>query len=249
MKMTQYRWKDIAWRDLWLIPIFIISQLILGMLVPVIYFFMTGSIEVFTDEGLVFNDTITYLIEIVSLVSYIIVVISFWLLHFKSMKQRFKLGIQGIKDYWKWIVVAYLIAMAASQAYGWIKEFLPEKFQYGTPQNEMLVSEMIHNLALLPVSFLFIAVFAPIVEEIIFRHILIGELGKKLNFKVMAVISVIIFAAFHVTNASSPFEIVDYLIIAIPLVWLYLKSNRNLGVTIGFHILNNFLAFVLELLL
>ena len=38
-------------------------------------------------------------------------------------------------------------------------------------------------------AFVLIVIVGPIVEELVFRHLLIGELGKKFNFIVMGVIS------------------------------------------------------------
>lgn len=41
---------------------------------------------------------------------------------------------------------------------------------------------------------------------------------------------------------------IDYLILAVPLVFLYIKSGRNLGVSIAFHMLNNFISFVVTII-
>ena len=37
----------------------------------------------------------------------------------------------------------------------------------------------------IPFAFVLIVIVGPIVEELVFRHLLIGELGKKFNFIVM----------------------------------------------------------------
>ncbi|MGV3244649.1 CPBP family intramembrane glutamic endopeptidase [Staphylococcus sp. 11261D007BR] len=244
--MTAYRWRDIAWRDLWLIPIVLVSQFVLAFI-----FFSISIGTTLINGGEITETSLTYgivLTMVVSVISYLLVILSFWLLHLKTMKTRFLAGIEGIKTYWKWIVGVYIITYAVSVLYNVLKPWLPEPFQYAESENEMIINEMINNTALLPLSFAFIVILGPIVEEIFFRHILIGELGKKFNFKVMAVISVVGFAALHILGAQSPFEIIDYLILAVPIVWLYLKSGRNLGVTIAFHVLNNFISFLLTLI-
>lgn len=164
------------------------------------------------------------------------------------MGQRFMKGLQGIRQYIFWIVGAYLVAQAASTLYGYLQQFLPERFQYDTTQNEMLIDQLFAIPWFTPINFMMIVILAPVVEEIFFRHILIGELGKKLNFKVMAVISALLFAGVHVLQATSPFEMIDYLILAVPLVFLYIKSGRNLGVSIAFHMLNNFISFVVTII-
>ncbi|WP_162542983.1 CPBP family intramembrane glutamic endopeptidase, partial [Klebsiella pneumoniae] len=77
--------------------------------------------------------------------------------------------------------------------------------------------------------FIDIVILTPIIEELIFRHILIHELGKKISYGFAIVISVIAFSSIHVLNATSPFEIGGYFIIAIGLTLVYLKSDKNLA--------------------
>ena len=52
-----------------------------------------------------------------------------------------------------------------------------------------------------------IVIVTPIVEELLFRHLLIHELGKKLTYGLMYVVSILMFAGVHVTEAQSPFEL------------------------------------------
>ena len=72
----------------------------------------------------------------------------------------------------------------------------------------------------------------------------LNKLGKKFNFIVMGVISALSFTYIHVSDAKSPFEFGAYLILAIALVYVYLKSNRNLASSISLHMLNNFISFI-----
>ena len=90
-------------------------------------------------------------------------------------------------------------------------------------------------------------IVGPIVEELVFRHILIGELGKKFNFIVMGIISAVLFTYIHVTDAKSPFEFGAYFILAIALVSVYLISKRNLAASISLHMLNNLVSFIYTL--
>ncbi|WP_086428131.1 CPBP family intramembrane glutamic endopeptidase [Staphylococcus cornubiensis] len=242
--MSKYKWKDIAWWDLLLVPIVIVASLLFGILTVIIsvtFFNMDHESLLTSSYGLAAQVT-------ASALAYIVVIISFYLLHFRTMGQRFMNGLRGIRQYVFWIVGAYLIAQAVSWIYSYLQQWLPEQFQYDTTQNEIMINQLFSISWFTPINFMMIVILAPVVEEIFFRHILIGELGKKLNFKVMAVVSVLLFAGVHVIQATSPFEIIDYLILAIPLVFLYMKSGRNLGVSIAFHMLNNFISFVVTLM-
>ena len=80
----------------------------------------------------------------------------------------------------------------------------------------------------------------------IFRHLLIGELGKKFNAIVMGVISAILFSLMHVMGAESPLEIGSYLILAIAMVYAYIKSGFKLIASVSIHMLNNLISFVLR---
>ncbi len=55
-------------------------------------------------------------------------------------------------------------------------QFLPKHLQYSETANELELNKMFEVPAFLPVAFLLIVIVGPIVEEIVFRHILIGEI-------------------------------------------------------------------------
>ncbi|MCS4486048.1 CPBP family intramembrane glutamic endopeptidase [Staphylococcus americanisciuri] len=245
--MSKYRWGDIAWRDFWTIPLYMFGPLLIGYIMVILIFGMffmnLNPPEWLTDVD--FYDAIGVLSEVAS---NILIIICFWLMHYRTMPERFQLGLQGIRSNWLWIIIGYIAMTVLSELNVYLIQFLPEVYQYDTPQNEMAIEESLDWNVLLPFNFLLIAILAPIVEEILFRHLLIGELGKKFNFYVMAVISTLAFAGVHVIFATSPFEIIDYLILAVPLVWVYMKSGRNLGVSIALHILNNTVAMVIDII-
>ena len=87
-----------------------------------------------------------------------------------------------------------------------VNAVLPKHLQYSDTQNEMALDQLFKVHAFIPFAFLLIVIVGPIVEELVFRHILIGELGKKFNFIVMGIISAVLFTYIHVTDAKSPFE-------------------------------------------
>ena len=131
-----------------------------------------------------------------------------------------------------------------SNVYDKLIELLPKYLQYSETQNELELNELFKSGIFIPFAFVLIVIVGPIVEELVFRHLLIGELGKKFNFIVMGVISALSFTYIHVSDAKSPFEFGAYLILAIALVYVYLKSNRNLASSISLHMLNNFISFI-----
>ena len=99
--------------------------------------------------------------------------------------------------------------------YGNLIELLPEKYQFNNTENNKQIEELFKTRWIWPILFLDIVIVTPIVEELLFRHLIIHELGKKLTYGAMYVVSVLIFA---VLSASSPFEVGPYLIMAIDLL-------------------------------
>lgn len=91
--------------------------------------------------------------------------------------------------------------------YGNLIELLPEKYQFNNTENNKQIEELFKTRWIWPILFLDIVIVTPIVEELLFRHLIIHELGKKLTYGAMYVVSVLIFAGLHVPSASSPFEV------------------------------------------
>ncbi|PSH88857.1 CPBP family intramembrane glutamic endopeptidase SdpB [Staphylococcus aureus] len=235
----KYTFKDIAWRDLLIIPIIgvIFYALTIAAYIGPILF---GYYEI--DSNLIFVATITQAL------AYTIGIGVFYLFHLKVMPSRLRAGYAYIKKYWLRLSITYIIALILIYTYEYMTQFLPKHLQYSETANELELNKTFEVPAFLPVAFLLIVIVGPIVEEIVFRHILIGELGKKFNFIAMSIVSVFLFAFIHVTDAKSPFEFGPYLILSIILVFTYLKSGRNLGSTIALHIANNFVSFVISVI-
>ncbi|HHQ7204120.1 CPBP family intramembrane glutamic endopeptidase SdpB [Staphylococcus aureus] len=235
----KYTFKDIAWRDLLIIPIIgvlLFALNIAAYIGPILFDYYE------IDSNLIFVATITQAL------AYTIGISAFYLFHLKVMPSRLRAGFAYIKKYWLRLSITYIIALILIYTYEYMTQFLPKHLQYSETANELELNKMFEVPAFLPVAFLLIVIVGPIVEEIVFRHILIGELGKKFNFIAMSIVSVFLFAFIHVTDAKSPFEFGPYLILSIILVFTYLKSGRNLGSTIALHIANNFVSFVISVI-
>lgn len=89
------------------------------------------------------------------------------------------------------------------------------------------------------------AIAAPILEEIIFRHILIGRLSKYVNVYVAATFSVLLFSIAHISQLN---EIFVYLPGAVILTIAYLASKKSIIYPIIIHVIMNFLSCLGDLL-
>ena len=180
------------------------------------------------------------------LMAYVVVIFVFYFytsIHLERGLKRFTILETTMVHYY----YRFLLAYGLSSLYEWLMQFLPKHLQYSDTQNEMALDQLFKVHAFIPFAFLLIVIVGPIVEELVFRHILIGELGKKFNFIVMGIISAVLFTYIHVTDAKSPFEFGAYFILAIALVSVYLISKRNLAASISLHMLNNLVSFIYTL--
>ena len=103
-------------------------------------------------------------------------------------------------------------------------------------------------------ALLFIAVvlFAPVVEELLYRKAIFKFLEKK-NVWVPLMVSSLIFALPHMLSAQENFLawfllFANYLSSGIILGLIYVKSNKNIYLSILCHMLNNLLAFLVIVL-
>lgn len=98
-----------------------------------------------------------------------------------------------------------------------------------------------------------IVLFAPLLEELIFRKLLFGlvETSMKLSGIVAVIISSVVFAALHIdfSNLKDLVFIFQYLFLAGAISFSYYKFDRNIYIPIGIHFLNNFLSLLVILFL
>lgn len=176
-------------------------------------------------------------------------IISFSLLFyiFYKMHQHYIIPIvieriKQAKAYIWLVIITYIVYLIVDHAYSYALQFLPKHYQFEESQNQTVIIEQFNTPWLWPVLFLTTGILGPIAEELIFRHILIHELGKKITYIGAAIVSTLIFAVMHVHAGSSPFEVIPYLYGDFFLAFVYLKSGKNLAVSCGYHILNNSIA-------
>lgn len=81
-----------------------------------------------------------------------------------------------------------------------------------------------------------VSILAPVIEEIIFRGIIIERLGAKYNYRWAVIISSTIFAFLHVS------QVLDAFIFGVVLSLVYLKTE-SLMIPILIHVVNNITAF------
>lgn len=112
-------------------------------------------------------------------------------------------------------------------------------FSEGTIGNQDVLLDMKNTVPLWVIIVLF-SVLGPIVEELIFRLILVGSFSEKIGVPAASIISIFIFTFMH---TQQPIDYLIYTPGAIILTLSYLLSDRSLAYVMIIHVTNNFLGF------
>ena len=88
-------------------------------------------------------------------------------------------------------------------------------------------------------SFASVVVIAPVVEEFVFRGLLLHRWREKWNLKTAAIMSSVIFGVLHA-------DLIGAVAFGLAMCYLYVKS-QSLWIPIVCHMLNNLIAWLMEL--
>ena len=151
----------------------------------------------------------------------------------KELKEEAKDYKENYSNYIKKYFEIYLIGIILMG----LSNFLLQKI---TPTSLSGNEEAVRKLIkLLPVYMTFSTViFAPIIEEVIFRKIIKNIFGNNVLF---VIISGLLFGLLHVTNFKDMNEIIHsipYIIMGIDFAYIYYKT-KNIFTTITFHSFHN----------
>ncbi|MCK6091177.1 CPBP family intramembrane metalloprotease [Micrococcus endophyticus] len=89
---------------------------------------------------------------------------------------------------------------------------------------------------------------APLVEEYLFRHLLVGKLSRWVNVWVCAVVSMLAFTLLHFLGTGGQFDLVEtvpYLTLAIAITVTYILMGRSFGYAVLLHMVNNGIAIAM----
>lgn len=240
-KKHVWQHQKIVKRDFWLIPIYIIANYLIPLILTLI---LIVSYDIF-NIGSKYRLSDMNILIFGGLIAEICIILSFYGMHTKDNITVIAISrLKSVRKYILLIFIAYISTLLLNNLYDWLMTFLPKSLQYNETQNQLILEALFRDNWMLPFLFLDIVILTPIIEELLFRHLIIHELGKKITYAAASVLSVILFAGIHVLGATSPFEIGSYIFIAIGLVFVYLKSGKNLAVSISLHAFNNLISFI-----
>jgi len=104
-------------------------------------------------------------------------------------------------------------------------------------ENTAVLSEIAR---LSPIMLISMVLFAPFLEEIVFRRVIFGGVFQKTNFWIAAIVSGLIFAVVH----NELEHLLMYLMPGLVFSYLYYRTKRLLAPMIAHFLMNGFVAVV-----
>lgn len=229
MKHPNKQTSKIYYRDFLIVPIFILLQYLGPLLAEqTIPQWLHQGLEYELKEG-----GRTILFNVMMFLAQAMVLLTFIGLHRADIITAIRNRLPGLKTYALHIVIVYMLLSGFILLY---QKWVP------------LLTISPHLYLTIPLSIITIGILTPIVEELLFRHLIIGELGKNWGYKPMAVVSVIVFGASHFLHFSSIWTFIPFIVGGIALTYVYMVSKRNILVSMVLHILINTVSQILGII-
>ena len=156
----------------------------------------------------------------------------------KQLSKEESFIIRGLtKSDWKFLVRyipgSYLLF---SLGHGFIVSIFGE----GEAMNQLAIESMFNHLPIWQI-FLMIVIVAPIVEEVLFRGLILFSAGKRETTWLRVIVSALLFGLVHnPTNISSL-----YIYVGMGFIFSYAgKKTKSLEGPIVYHFLNNLMGFI-----
>lgn len=134
-----------------------------------------------------------------------------------------------------WGFIGFLLALFGQMAAGMIESAL-----FGIEAGSENTAFLSDIAKVSPIIIVSMVIFAPLLEEILFRRVLFGGLYQKTNFIVAALVSAIVFAAVH----GELEHLLIYMAPAIVFSYTYYRTKRLLAPMISHLLMNGFVVII-----
>lgn len=221
--------RPVHYRDFIIVPVFILLQYLFPLLAEDVF---PKLLESYFNYALQ-QPGRTILFNVMMFLAQVIVIIIFIALHRHHIVTAAQARLKGVRQHWWRIIVVYFILTGFILIY---QRFVP------------LMAILDERIITLPLSLITIGILTPIVEELLFRHLIIGELGKKFGFRFMAVVSILVFGVSHFLHFTSIWTFLPFIAGGIAMTYVYMASKRNILVAMVLHIIINSVSQILGML-
>lgn len=240
------RWgsNEIVKKDFLLIPIFIFFQILMPI---IIVFGVLGVTAMITqDPPPLYFYNLTLSISFV--VAQFIVIVAFFALHKFYIADVARRQFYYAKQYISMIVVTAIIALIAYYGVNMIASMLSSPLGYDKTQAQIRLEGLFTHPSGIFFTFITMVIFRPLIEELIFRHLIIHELGKRFNLGLVVAFSLVVEVSSHVYDLISWLEILPYMILSLGAIIVYLRSGKNLAASFLYHSSVQLVIFIITMI-
>lgn len=232
--------EEIVKRDFLLIPAYIFCQSI----IPIIVVFGTLGITAMITQHAPPEWFYNLSLSISFVTAQGLVLMLFFALHKFYIARVTRRQFKKAKKYVRQILIVVMMTFVLMLLIEWLVQWLPASLRFSATQYERRVEGLFLHPIALCFTFISMVVMRPMIEQLIYRHIMIHELGKKWNKKIIIVISIVVEAFVHTYDMVSIFEMIPYLLIASGATYLYIRTGQNLAVAYLFQVGVQFFIFL-----
>ena len=216
---------------------FIIIYIALLILVPIIVVFGTLGLTAAITQQPPNDSLFPITLSISILLAQIVALFTFYKMHQSHVKSYVQQQVmQSRISNTKWrLVVVTLVVIVLLCVIQFLSQF--SSLHVLDLSTTSYASVIMHSkLAILGVG-LSIFIVKPILDQIIFRYILIHELAKKFPLRLVIALSILCEVVVQSYHYDSIFDVIPWLIIASGATYLYISSNYNLIVSYYYQVL------------
>lgn len=229
---NQWGSPEVVKKDFLLIPIYIVFQ----NLMPIIIVFGVLGVHAMITQ----DPPPLYLYNLMLSVSFVIaqfiVIVSFFALHKLYIADVAFRQFRIVKrNYLPLIISVSLSALLLYYAFNFMAQKLPKPLSYDVTQAQLRLEGLFNHPIAIVFTFITVVALQPLIQELIYRHLIIHELGKRLNLMVVIVLSIVIEVSVQVYDLISIMEVIPYLILSIGSIIIYIRSGKSLAASYLYH--------------
>ncbi len=208
-------------KDFLIIPIYILFQ----MLIPIGTVFGTLGLTAMVKQRPPAQFLYNLSLSVGFVLAQFLTLFAFFVMHKFDIAQVMKRQFHYAKQYTIHITISIVIVLLGLLMATWLLGIL----NFGPTQYERRVEGLFNYPSALFFTFISMVVLRPMIEVLIYKHVLIHELRKKWHIVIVIILSIFIEVLVHVYDMINVMEMLPYLIIAIGSTFVYLKSGMNLA--------------------
>ncbi|PTK68378.1 CPBP family lipoprotein N-acylation protein LnsB [Staphylococcus borealis] len=245
VSINQWGSSQIVKKDFLLIPIYIMLQI----LVPIIIVFgVLGIYAMITqDPPPLYLYNLTLSISFV--IAQFVVIVSFFALHKYDIAdvalRQYRIA---KRHYIPLIITVTLFALLLFYAINVVAQYLPKPIGYDITQAQLRLEGLFNHPSAIVFTFITMVVLQPLIQELIYRHLMIHELGKRLNVSVVIVLSIVIEVGVQVYDFISVMEVIPYSILSLGAIVIYMRTGKNLAASYLYHSSVQFILFIITMI-